>query len=252
MVCLVNLHSLDIRVRAMLQGLAALAMVLSATTHAADKDRPAERPWCDSFSPDKTDLFDTGKNPFFFLWPGYRLFLQHGKDTLVISVLTETKVVDGVRTRVVEERETREGKLIGLSRNFFAISRTTGDVYYFGKEVDTYEDGKATGHKGTWLAGVNGARFGLMMPGRPAVGDRYYHEVAPGVALDRAEIASAGEDFTTPTKTFERCLRTRESSGLTTDVEEKLYSPDVGLVKDGAFVLVGIGCPLCDGRQSAP
>ncbi len=252
MVCLVNLQTLNIKVRSTLQGLAALAMVLSAATYAADKNRTDERPWCDSFSPDKTDLFDTGKNPFFFLWPGYRLHLQHEKDTLVISVLAETKMVDGVKTRVVEERETKDGKLTEVSRNYFAISRTTGDVYCFGEEVDTYENGKATGHKGTWLAGVNGARFGLMMPGRPAVGDRYYHEVAPGVALDRAEIAGVAESFTTPTKTFEWCLRTRESSGLKAGVKEKLYASDVGLVKDGAFVLVGIGCPLCDGKQAAP
>jgi hypothetical protein len=250
MVCLVNLNTPDIKARATLQSLAALAVFFSVTIHAADKDPKAERPWCDSFSPDKTDLSDTGKNFFFFLWPGYRLFLQHGKDTRVISVLAETKVVDGVRTRVIEERETKDGKLTAVSRNYFAISGITGDVYCFGE--DTYEDGKATGHKATWLAGVNGARFGLMMPGRPAVGDRYYHEVAPGVALDRAEITGAAEDFTTSTGTFERCLRTRESSGLRAGVEERLYAPDVGLVKAGAFVLVRIGCPLCDGGQVAP
>lgn len=221
--------------------------VLTLTLHAADKGPAGERPWCDSFSPDKRDLSDTGKNPFFFLWPGYRLYLQHGKDMRVISVLPETKVVDGVKTRVVEIRETKADKVTAVSRNYFAISATTGDVYYFGRELTMYEDGKPAGHPGTWMAGVNGARFGLMMPGRPAVGDRYYHAIVPGIVLDRTEILRTGEDFAAPNRVFEQCLRARESSDLGNRVEERLYAPDVGLVKDGDFVLVKIGCPLCDG-----
>ena len=229
-----------------------MTLVLAAAVYAADKGPAAQPPWCDSFSPDKTDLFNTGKNPFFFLWPGYRLYLQHGKDSRVISVLMETRMVDGVKTRVVEQRETQDGRLAAVSRNYFVISGTTGDVYYFGADVDIYQDGKVTGHEGSWLAGINGAKFGLMMPGRPAVGDRYYHEVAPGVALNRAEVVGSGEDFTTSDRTFERCVRIRESSGLGTGVEERLYAPDVGLVRDGEFVLMRIGCPLCDGVSAAP
>ena len=44
------------------------------------------------------------------------------------------------------------------------------------------------GHKGSWLAGVDGARFGLMMPGTIALHARFQQEVAPRVAMDRAEI----------------------------------------------------------------
>jgi hypothetical protein len=35
-----------------------------------------------------------------------------------------------------------------------------------------YKNGKVSGHEGAWLAGVNGARFGLMIPGKPSVGAR--------------------------------------------------------------------------------
>jgi hypothetical protein len=200
----------------------------------------------------KAEFTDTGKNPYFFLWPGYKLRLQHGKDMLVVSVLEETKVVDGVKTRVVEERETKDGQLVEVSRNYFAISRVTGDVYYFGEDVDIYKNGKVSSHDGSWLAGVNGAQFGLMMPGRPGVGDRYHHEVAPGVAMDRAEVVSLSEDFTTPRAAYERCLRVRETSGLEKGSADKLYAPDVGLIKDGALVLVAIDCPLCNGKKDMP
>jgi hypothetical protein len=232
--------------------LLALTLAVPMTLHAADNRGEAGRPWCDTFSVDKADLSDVGKNRYFFLWPGYRLFLQHGKEELVISVLDETKVVDGVKTRVVEERETKDGQLVEISRNYFAVSRMTGDVYYFGEDVDNYKDGKVSGHGGSWLAGVNGARFGLLMPGRPEVGDRYYQEVAPGVAMDRGEVVSLREDFQTPAKAFENCLRVRETSALEKGSEDKLYAPDVGLIKDGKLLLVKVDCPLCKGKAEVP
>jgi Concanavalin A-like lectin/glucanases superfamily len=56
-----------------------------------------------------------------------------GLGELTITVLNETKMVDGVETRVVEERETKGGKLKEVSRNYFAISKRTNDVFYFGE-----------------------------------------------------------------------------------------------------------------------
>ena len=192
----------------------------------------------DTFPVDKAGLLDKGRNTYFILEPGYRLVLEDGKDTLTVTVLDETKMVDGVKTRIVEERETKGGKLAEVSRNYFAIDKTAGDVYYFGEDVDMYDaDGKVTGHGGSWLAGVSGAKFGLGMPGKPKVGAKYYQEVAPKVAMDRAEVVSVTEEVKVPAGTFRNCLRTRESSALESGAEDKLYAPDVGLLKDGGFLL---------------
>ena len=90
------------------------------------------------------------------------------------------------------------------------------------------------------------------MPGRPAVADKYYQENAPRVAMDRAEIVSHTEDFTAPKAIYERCLRVRETSALESSSEDKLYAPDVGLIKDGELVLVAIDCPLCNGKKEVP
>ena len=205
--------------------------------------KPGDGGWRDTFPVDKANLADTGKNPYFNLEPGSRLTLVDGKDTLTITVLGETKVVDGVKTRVVEERETKNEKLIEVSRNYFAIDKTTGDVYYFGEDVDTYTDGKVTGHGGAWLAGVDGARFGLMIPGKPKVGDKYYQEVAPKVAMDRAEVVSVTDEVKVPAGDFKNSLRTRETSALEPGSEDKLYAAGVGLLKDGSFVLAKVENP---------
>ena len=59
-----------------------------------------------------------------------------------------------------------------------------------------------------WLSGEKGAKFGLMLPGKPAVGQKYYQEQAPG-AMDRAEIMDANATLKTPLKTFADVLKIR-------------------------------------------
>lgn len=217
---------------------AALAVLLMVSTGAAETR--GKKGWRDSFAVDKANLADRGRGTYLILEPGYRLHMVHGEDTLTVTVLDETKMVDGVTTRVVEERETKNGKLAEVSRNYFALDKSTGDVYYFGEEVDIYKNEEVVGHEGAWLAGVNGARFGLMMPGKPKIGDKYYQEIAPRVAMDRAEIASVSEEITVPAGTFKNCVRTRESSDLERGSEGKWYAPGVGLIKDAEFVLAKI------------
>jgi len=199
--------------------------------------------WRDSFSPDKSALTDTGQGTCFILQPGYQLRLAHGKDTLTITVLNDTKVIDGVKTRVVEERETKNGQVIEVSRNYFAVDPSTGDAYYFGEDVDIFKNGKIASHEGTWHSGENGARFGLFIPGKPKVGDRYYQELAPKVAMDRAEILSITEKLTVPAGTFNNVVRTKESSAIEIGSEQKWYAPDVGIIKDADFALIGIVKP---------
>ncbi|HLE61781.1 MAG TPA: hypothetical protein VI750_01515, partial [Pyrinomonadaceae bacterium] len=107
----------------------------------ARNQRDDDRSWTKSFPVEKDELATSGRNPYFILEPGYRLVLENRRDRLVITVLNETKLVDNVETRVVEERETTNGKLIEVSRNFFAISKRTNSVYYFGEDVDIYKGG---------------------------------------------------------------------------------------------------------------
>ena len=204
---------------------------------------PKAEPWTTSFEVDTSELATIGGNRYFILRPGYRLTLEgreHGKTVrLVITVLDETKTVGGVATRVVEERETSGDVPLEISRNYYAISTRTNDVFYFGEDVDTYKHGKLTGHEGGWHHGAHSARFGLAMPGAPAVGSRYYQEQAPDVAMDRAQVISLSERVTTPAGVFTECLKTKETSPLEPFAKEgKLYAPGIGLIRDGSLSLV--------------
>jgi hypothetical protein len=98
-----------------------------------------------SFRTEDCTFSATGSNPYFTLEPNYRQVLVGNESGAAveqtITVLNETREVNGTETRVVEERETEDGELLEISRNFFAICDETNSVFYFGEEVDDYENG---------------------------------------------------------------------------------------------------------------
>jgi hypothetical protein len=198
--------------------------------------------WTHDFGEDKADLTHTGRNRFFILEPGYYQVLEKGDVKIVIEVMKETKMIDGVETRVVIETETKGGKLKEITKDYFAISKKTSSVYYMGEDVDEYKDGKIVGHPGTWHSGVKGARYGLMMPGTPLIKGKYYQEIAPGIGMDRAEIVSMGETVVTKAGTFKNCLKIEETTPLEPGNKEyKHYAPGVGLIDDNGPLLVEYG-----------
>ena len=196
--------------------------------------------WRSDFTVDKANLSSTGSNPYFVLTPGLRLYYEKGKNTLITTVLNETKTIDGVETRAVEDREMKNGQVVELTRDYYAIDNNTKDVYYFGEDVDIYKNGKVVGHEGSWLSGVGGAKFGMMMPGDVKVGQKFYQEQAPGVGMDRAEVLAVSETVTTPAGTFKNCVHTNETSAIEKGSEQKWYAPGVGIVKDPEFILTKV------------
>jgi len=151
-------------------------------------------------------------------------------------------MIGGIETRVVVETETLNGELVEISRNFFAICNETNSVFYFGEEVDIYENGVVVNNEGSWIAFSNDAKPGIMMPGTILLGARYYQEIAPGVAMDRAEIISMTETVQTLAETFENCLKIEETIPLEPGVKEyKYYAAGIGLIQDGDLLLTSSG-----------
>jgi hypothetical protein len=217
-----------------------LAVAVLAACVLVSRSIAGSASWTEDFGIDKADLSSAGSNPYFILEPGYQLYFEGRSGALTITVLDVTKTIDGVETRVVEERETEGDKLKEISRNYFAISNKTNSVFYFGEDCDEYNtDGDVVGHEGSWQAGANGAKAGLMMPGLVLLGARHYQEIAPKVAMDRAEILSMNETVQVPAGKFENVLKVEETSPLEPRSKEpKFYAPGVGLLKDGGLELV--------------
>jgi len=201
------------------------------------------RKWTDSFDQENCTFSSVGRNRFFVLEPGYQLVLENNDEKVVITVLNETKKIGSIETRIVEERKEENGELKEVSRNFFAICKEHGDVFYFGEEVDDYEDGKIVRHSGAWRADEKDSKAGIIMPGTILLGARHYQEIAPN-AMDRAEINSDNVTMKTPAGTFKNCIRVEETSGIDPDDKcYKTYAPGVGLIQDEDLLLTGYSNP---------
>lgn len=221
----------------------ALLIVVSACSCTSAQTK--EKKFTESLMQDSCHFITTGRNMYFILEPGYQLVLEGTEDKenvqLVITVLNETKLIGNVETRVVEENESVNGKTVEISRNYFAFCKDNGSIYYFGEEVDNYKNGKIVNHEGAWTA-VGKNKAGILMPGLALLGARYYQEIAPGIAMDRAEIISTNETMQTTAGSFTNVLKTEETTPLEPKAKEyKFYAPGVGLIKDGSLVLTSYG-----------
>ena len=71
---------------------------------------------------------------------------------------------------------------------------------------------------------------------------KYYQEVAPDVAMDRAEVISLDENLKVPAGEVCECLKTREGTALNIlEREFKTYAPGIGLVQDQKLLLTSYG-----------
>jgi len=173
-------------------------------------------------------------NKYFTLEPGRKFTYQRrtlgGIERTEVIVLKETKTVMGVTTVVVWDRVWLNGKLKEDTRDWYAQDEE-GNVWYFGEAVGNYVDGRLASYKGSWEAGVRGAKPGIVMPAKPRVGLTYRQEDARGQAEDMGTIVAVGKQVRVPHGTFDDCVQTRDWSRLERTANEfKYYCAAVSFV----------------------
>ena len=173
-------------------------------------------------------------NPYFPLTPGttfiYEGHTADGFEHDEFAVTHNTRVILGVTCVEVHDTVTLDGELTEDTLDWFAQD-TDGNVWYFGENTHELEDGLITTIDGTFMAGVNGDKPGIVMKAHPAIGDFYRQEFSLDNAEDFAETLSLTETVTVPGGTFHNCLKSQETTPLETDLlEDKFYAPGVGNV----------------------
>ena len=174
-------------------------------------------------------------NPYFPLVPGteyhYQSRTKDGLETETFVVTGDTKVIQGVTTRVIQDDVWLDGVLIEHTLDWFAQDEE-GNVWYFGEDVTNIDpDTGEIDHEGSWEHGKLGAQAGIIMLAAPQVGDSYDEENAPGEAEDHAEVLALDAKVKVPAGRFTDCLQTENTTPLEPDVlENKFYAPGVGLV----------------------
>lgn len=182
-------------------------------------------------------------NPYFPLSAVRVAVLEGDGERVVREVQEGARRVAGVECLVLAENEFEGGVLKEISYNFFAQDED-GNVYYFGEEVDEYENGRVVGHSGAWLVGRNAAEPCLIMPARPVVGFRFKPENSPPVAEEWDEVADLDASLRVPAGRYDGVLVIKESDRPGRWKERKYYARGVGLIsEDGSLNLVSMSAP---------
>lgn len=208
--------------------LAVLVILLLSTSVPAAGAKPALE-----FDPD--DFVREVTNPYFPLKPG-TTFIYKGESEgsptrQVMKVTNKTKKIMGVTTTVVHDLAYEDGVLIEETFDWFAQDED-GNVWYFGEDTKEYnENGNVVSTEGSWQAGVDDAKPGIIMLANPAKGKKYKQEVAPGVAEDTAQVIGYKDSFCVPYKCFTKVLVIKEWTPLEKGfVEHKYYARGVGFI----------------------
>jgi hypothetical protein len=157
----------------------------------------------------------------------------------VIDVILDlVKDINGIETVILWERDIVKGKL-EESELAFRAQDDEGNVWHFGEVKEVFdENGKLVGGK-VWMQGRLGAKAGIIMPAKPAVGSP---SLSQGLAIgvykwdDRGQVRKVGQKVTVRAGTFKDVIVIEEwSSGEKKKgaLQLKYYAPGVGYIKVG-------------------
>jgi hypothetical protein len=195
---------------------------------------------------DPSELTTEIDNAYWPMIPGdrrvYRITDPEGTTQRAVATVTgDTKrIANGVRARVAHTAVFEGGELVEDNHAWYSQD-VEGNVWYLGERAREYDNGKLISSGGSWQAGVDGAKPGVIMPARPEVGLAYREEHAPRVAEDRAEVVSLDERAEVPFGRFRDVVMIKETEGIERALLDfKFYAPDVGPVL-GIEVSAGSG-----------
>ena len=200
-----------------------IVLMAGCTSNSTSQEQKAYTPHIDP-----AEFTTTIDNEYFPLKPGTTVVYEGKGERDEMTVTHHTKKVMGVECVVVDDRAWEDGKLIEQTYDWFAQDKE-GTVWYFGEDTKEYENGKVVSTKGSWEAGVDGAKPGIIMQADPKMGQSYLQEYYPGEAMDMARVLSLNASVRVPYGSFDRVLETKEWTPLQpVFFEKKYYVREVG------------------------
>ncbi len=171
------------------------------------------------------------------VYEGSAIVDEEGRQSrrVVTTVTDLTKVIDGVRTLVIWERDFTAGQLSEPELAFFAQDNA-GNVWLVGEYPEEYADGKFD-KAPAWISGQKDARAGIAMLAEPQLGAPDYAQgyAPPPVDFDdRARVYKVGQKTCVPVDCYENVLVAEEfNPGEPGSYQLKYYAPGVGNVRVG-------------------
>jgi hypothetical protein len=153
---------------------------------------------------------------------------------VVFTVTDLVKVVDGVRSVVIWDRDYNNDVLVEAELAYFAQD-DDGNIWQMGQYPEEYEDGKLAGTP-AWIAGLDGAKPGILMRANPQLGTSDYSQGwGPAVEYaDRAKVLKMGQRLCVTAGCYKDVLLTQEWDEADPAAQQlKYYAADVGNIKIG-------------------
>lgn len=166
--------------------------------------------------------------------PGTTFTLSGAPGRKLVFTATElTKLVNGVRTHVLWNRDYEEGALVEEQLAFWAQD-DFGNVWQFGEYPEEIAGGKISA-PASWLAGNQGSKAGILMRANPQPNTSTYKQgEAPSVELlDNARVQAVNERRCVPTGCYDGVLVIDEWDPNNQPQDGHLFrshAPGVGLV----------------------
>jgi len=145
----------------------------------------------------------------------------------VLTVTDVTKKIDGVRAVATLDQDFDGGQLAEQAIDWVAESKN-GTLWYLGSYTESYEGGQFVNATDGWLAGVNGAKPGILMPADPKVGLSVLQATIPGSGSTPAEVIKTGQKKCVPFKCYKDVIVIREGGG--DGAEWKYFASGVGQI----------------------
>ncbi len=160
----------------------------------------------------------------------YESETEEGLETIVVTVLPETREILGVECVSVRDVVSLEGVPVEDTIDWYAQD-LEGNVWYFGEISFNFEDGYVEDIEGSWLAGKDGAKPGKVMLGTPVVDETYRQEWLLGDAEDAATVLDLDASVTLGLITYDHCIETGDFLPPEPDAyEHKFYAPGIGFI----------------------
>lgn len=189
-------------------------------------------------------------NRYFPLGIGNQWEFRSNTQSTKVEVLPETKLINGVRCIVVRDEVKEDGELIESTNDWYAQAKD-GNVWYCGEETRSFESFEGdqprkpelVSIEGSFKAGRDGAKPGIIFLATPSAGKAYVEESSLGNAEDATEVLSTSYTYGEDAKLDEGvprglaqllcagdCVVTKNFSLLEPGLfERKYYAPGIGV-----------------------
>jgi len=212
----------------------------------------ARKDACEVLGEDRYDpafaprLFDsdfahlTKPNRYFPLTVGSRWEYHSESEVDLVEVTNETKLIEGVPCLVVRDTVLDDGVPVEMTDDWFAAAKD-GTVWYCGEETKDFEVFEGDNPQrpelvsidGSFKAGREGDKPGIIFLAAPAKGQAYREEFSLGNAEDVAEILAVDYSFGTRSELDE--LVPRELADLFCAAKDCVVTKNFSLLEPGLF-----------------